>query len=43
MKVGIDPRRLVMKSIILDQPVVLDPYDSSQRYYQAVEFALMDI
>jgi hypothetical protein len=39
---GIEPRRLVTRSIILDNPLVIDPFDSPDRYYQALEFALLD-
>ena len=43
VKIGFEPRRMVMKSLLLDQPLVIDPYDSPDRYLQAVEFALLDI
>ena len=42
VRAGIEPRRIVFKSITIDQPLVLDPFDAPERYYQAVEFALMD-
>ena len=43
VKAGIEPRRLVFKSITLDNPLVFDQYDRAERYYQAVEFALVDM
>lgn len=43
VRAGIEPRRLVFKSIILDNPIVHDRYDKAERYFQAVEFALLDM
>jgi len=39
---GIEPRRLVFKTVVVDNPIVIDKYDSRNRYAQALEFALMD-
>ncbi len=40
---GLEPRRFVLKSVHLRSPLVYDPYDSPNRYDQAVEFSLLDL
>lgn len=42
VKAGIQPRRVATQSVILEKPLVADPYDSPGRYRQAVEFVLLD-
>lgn len=39
---GLNPRRLVLRSVRLSSPLVIDPYDAPERYSQAVEFSLID-
>jgi outer membrane protein OmpA-like peptidoglycan-associated protein len=42
VRLGLEPRRLEARGIVLDQPILLDPHDSRTRYSQAVEFSLLD-
>lgn len=39
---GLEPRRFMLKSVQLGEPLVDDPYDYSLRYSQAVEFSVLD-
>ena len=42
IKNGIDPRRIQTKSVVLNGPVLIDPYDNPARYNQAVEVIALD-
>ncbi len=41
-RLGIEPRRLVARGVIVEEPVLLDPEDYPLRYSQAVEFIPLD-
>ncbi len=42
VKYGIEPRRVSTKSVITDEPLLIDPYDSVSRYRQAIEIIPLD-
>ncbi len=42
VKYGIEPRRVLTKSVITTEPLLIDPYDSSSRYRQAIEIIPLD-
>jgi outer membrane protein OmpA-like peptidoglycan-associated protein len=42
VRIGIQPRRIVTRAVIVDNPVLIDPYDNQSRYNQAIEFASLD-
>lgn len=39
---GVEPRRLLAQGAILDQTVLIDPYDARDRYRQAIEIVAVD-
>ena len=39
---GVDPRRIQTRALVLNQPVLLDPADSFDRYRQAIEIIPVD-
>ena len=39
---GIEPRRVVTRAVIIDEPVLIDPNDKSSRYNQAIEIIPLD-
>lgn len=39
---GMNPRRIVSRAIIVPAPILLDPFDRSDRYSQAIEFIPLD-
>lgn len=42
IRAGIEPRRLTVKGIPVDEPVLVDPDDSPSRYRQAIEIIPLD-
>jgi outer membrane protein OmpA-like peptidoglycan-associated protein len=40
---GVEPRRLVARTVLLPEPVAVDPADSPFRYYQALELFMEDL
>ena len=42
VKLGLDPRRIVSRGVVMSNPLVLDPQDDPERYNQAIEFKSMD-
>lgn len=42
VRAGIEPRRLVARGIITNEPILVDPYDKPERYGQAIEFSPLD-
>lgn len=42
VRAGIEPRRLVAVPVILPEPILVDPYDQPDRYYQALELVYVD-
>lgn len=39
---GVEPRRLVAKSVLLDEPILVDADDDPMRYNQAIELVALD-
>ncbi len=39
---GIEPRRVVTRAVLIDEPVLIDPNDKSSRYNQAIEIIPVD-
>lgn len=39
---GMDPRRLESRAVVVDSPILLDPYDDPLRYSQAVELIALE-
>ena len=39
---GMDPRRLESRAVVMDTPILLDPYDDPLRYSQAVELIALE-
>jgi hypothetical protein len=42
VRAGIEPRRLETRVIVVDAPVLIDPFDSPTRYNQAIEIIPID-
>jgi outer membrane protein OmpA-like peptidoglycan-associated protein len=39
---GIEPRRIVTRAVVIDEPVLIDPHDKVSRYNQAIEIIPAD-
>lgn len=39
---GIEPRRISAKAVLIEDPILLDPFDNLYRYNQAVELIFLD-
>jgi hypothetical protein len=39
---GLEPRRMIARAVIIDEPLVIDPQDDPLRYNQAIEFIPID-
>ena len=39
---GIEPRRLMTRVVVMDKPLLIDPYDKPERYSQAIELIPLD-
>ncbi len=39
---GVEPRRILAQGAVIDQTVLIDPYDSRTRYRQAIEIVAVD-
>lgn len=39
---GIEPRRIVIRAVLIDEPVLIDPNDKISRYNQAIEIIPVD-
>jgi outer membrane protein OmpA-like peptidoglycan-associated protein len=39
---GLEPRRLLTRVVVLDEPVLVDPLDRPERYSQAIELIALD-
>jgi len=42
VRAGIEPRRLVTRAVIINQPLLVDPHDRPERYNQAIELIPID-
>lgn len=42
VRAGIEPRRVVTRAVVLDQPILIDPHDKISRYNQAIEIIPLD-
>jgi len=42
VRAGIEPRRIQTRAVLMEAPILLDPYDSPARYNQAVEIIPID-
>jgi hypothetical protein len=42
VRAGIEPRRLETRVIVVDAPVLIDPFDDPTRYDQAIEIIPID-
>lgn len=42
VKVGVEPRRVLTETMILSQPILVDPEDHPDRYRQAIEIVVID-
>jgi hypothetical protein len=42
VRAGIEPRRIMARSVVVPAPIVIDPYDAPERYSQAIEFIPLD-
>lgn len=42
IRAGIEPRRISTKPLTISEPVLIDPYDSPNRYKQAIEIVALD-
>ena len=42
VRAGLEPRRLQTRAVIIQQPLVIDPYDRADRYNQAIEIIALD-
>lgn len=42
IKYGVEPRRVLARGVVVDAPLVKDPYDHPDRYSQAIEFLPSD-
>ena len=42
VRAGIEPRRLETRAVVVDAPVLIDPFDSPTRYNQAIEIIPAD-
>jgi len=42
VRAGIEPRRVVTRAVVLDQPFLIDPHDKISRYNQAIEIIPLD-
>ncbi|MCX6114055.1 MAG: hypothetical protein NTV65_02405 [Proteobacteria bacterium] len=42
VRAGVEPRRLETRAVVIDAPVVIDPYDNPTRYNQAIEIITID-
>jgi len=42
VRAGIEPRRMEARGVIVDAPLLIDPYDDPFRYNQAIEIIMLD-
>jgi outer membrane protein OmpA-like peptidoglycan-associated protein len=42
VQVGMNPRRIEGRAVVIPAPLVIDPFDSKDRYSQAIEFTPID-
>lgn len=42
VRAGIEPRRVVTRAVVIDEPILLDPHDKPTRYNQAIEIIPLD-
>ncbi len=43
VRAGIEPRRIVARAVILEEPILVDPHDDPMRYNQAIELTPLDM
>ena len=42
IRAGLDPRRIEPRAVLVEAPVLVDPQDDANRYYQAIELIPLD-
>ncbi|MDC0357637.1 OmpA family protein [Oligoflexia bacterium] len=42
IRFGIEPRRIVARAVVVEEPILIDPHDDPARYCQAIELIPLD-